>query len=289
MSPKKSTPKKIVNYKESPRDIENINIADLPCTFEFADQPSCSTFTVPLDSDSITSDSLLSTSTLHQVKDQKKQDEIFQSDECSDNIEKFEEHSQQKDAAKSSLESSGVFFRKKGKRNDNIVNHNITSDIIDHFIDNVQVQEEIRVKLDHMEVKLDRILRKLFPEEVKLKRPHGIPAFPLRTEKEWNTLEDILADDNIFTYVVDVFAAKIKNQESEVAAVQSVLPKIITNSLARCISWGGTQKTKIAFNSSKTYEAIQATILQKFGNKADLDKPENYVKCWFSTSAQRVV
>lgn len=60
---------------------------------------------------------------------------------------------------------------------------------------------------------------------------------------------------------VDVFAAKIKNQESEVAAVQSVLPKIITNSLARCISWGGTQKTKIAFNSSKTYEAIQGNLV----------------------------
>lgn len=62
------------------------------------------------------------------------------------------------------------------------------------------------VKLDHMEVKLDRILRKLFPEEEKLKRPHGIPAFPLRTEKEWNTLEDILTDDNAFTYVVNILA-----------------------------------------------------------------------------------
>ena len=38
--------------KESLRDITNVNIADLPCTFEFVDQPSCSTFTVPLDSDS---------------------------------------------------------------------------------------------------------------------------------------------------------------------------------------------------------------------------------------------
>lgn len=56
---------------------------------------------------------------------------------------------------------------------------------------------------------------------------------------------------------MDVFAAKIKNRESEVAAVQSILPKIITNSLSRSISWGGTQKTKIAFNMSKTYEAIQ--------------------------------
>ncbi|XP_039307744.1 uncharacterized protein LOC113006067 [Solenopsis invicta] len=187
----------------------------------------------------------------------------------------------------SCFQDSGVFFHKKEKRNDNIDNNNITSDIIDNcIINNVQVQEEIRVKLDHMEVKLDRILRKLYPEEVKLKRPRGIPAFPLRTEQEWNTLENILADDNTFTYVVDVFAAKIKNLESEVAAV---LPKIITNSLARCISWGGTQKTKIAFNSSKTYEAIQATILLKFGNTADLDKPENYVKRWFSTSAQRVV
>jgi len=56
---------------------------------------------------------------------------------------------------------------------------------------------------------------------------------------------------------VDVIAAKMKNQESETAAVQSVLPKIITNSLSRVISWGGTQKTKIAYKKSKTYEVIQ--------------------------------
>ncbi|XP_077263107.1 uncharacterized protein LOC143897974 [Temnothorax americanus] len=144
-------------------------------------------------------------------------------------------------------------------------------------------------KLDNLELKLDRIIKKLFPEEIKLKRPHGIPAFPLRTEEEWEKLEEIIADDDAFTYVVDVFTAKMKNKDSEVAALQSVLPKVITNSLSRFISWGGTQKTKIAFNKSKTYEAIQAAILQKFGKTVDLKKPEDYVKRWFSTSAQRVV
>lgn len=75
----------------------------------------------------------------------------------------------------------------------------ITSEI--HNV--VTVQEEIRVKLDHLEVKLDRILRKLFPEEVKLERPHGIPAFPLRTKEEWENLEKSLVNDNVFTYVVN--------------------------------------------------------------------------------------
>ncbi|XP_067210476.1 uncharacterized protein [Linepithema humile] len=213
-------------------------------------------------------------STLHQVEDEKEHDEAFNNSESSVSI----------DTANFSLESSSSFFHKKEKRN--VESTDITSEIIDNI---VQVQEEIRVKLDHLEVKLDRIIKKLFPEEVKLTRPHGIPAFSLRTEKEWENLEEILADDNAFTYVVDVFAAKIKNRESEVAAVQSVLPKIISNFLARFISWGGTKNTKIAFNSSKTYEAIQATILQKFGNTTDLSKPDNYMKRWFNTSAQQVV
>jgi len=79
-----------------------------------------------------------------------------------------------------------------------------STDITSENIDNiVKVQEEVRIKLDHLEVKLDRILKKLFPEEVKLKRPRGIPAFPLRTEKEWENLEEILADD-VFTYVVNI-------------------------------------------------------------------------------------
>ena len=63
----------------------------------------------------ITSDStsiLPSTSILHQVKDQKKDDEISQSYECSDDSDmgKCEEYSQQKDAAKSSLESKTELF-----------------------------------------------------------------------------------------------------------------------------------------------------------------------------------
>lgn len=76
-------------------------------------------------------------------------------------------------------------------------------EIIDNF---VKIQEEIRIKLDHLEVKLDYIIKKLFSEEIKLKRPHGIPAFPLRTEEEWEKLEEILADDDAFTYVVNISA-----------------------------------------------------------------------------------
>lgn len=56
---------------------------------------------------------------------------------------------------------------------------------------------------------------------------------------------------------MDVFMAKIKSEKSKTAAVQSILPKIITNSLSRAISWAGTKKTKIAFNESKPYEVIQ--------------------------------
>lgn len=73
------------------------------------------------------------------------------------------------------------------------------TEIIENF---VKVQEEIRVKLEHLEMKLDRILNKLFPDEIKLNRPHGIPAFPLRTQEEWDKMETILADDDAFTYVV---------------------------------------------------------------------------------------
>ncbi|XP_067214410.1 uncharacterized protein [Linepithema humile] len=131
-----------------------------------------------------------------EVEDQKEHDEAFNNSESSVSI----------DTANFSLESSSSFFHKKRKRN--VESTDITSEIIDNI---VQVQEEIRVKLDHLKVKLDHIIKKLFPEEVKLTRPHGIPAFPLRTEKEWENLEEILADDNAFTYVVDVFAAKIKN------------------------------------------------------------------------------
>ncbi|XP_071578003.1 uncharacterized protein [Temnothorax nylanderi] len=196
------------------------------------------------------------------------------------------DNSVKRDTVKSFLRGFGDFSRKKGKGNDRSTDIMWMWDVLDNI---VKVQEEERIKLDHLELKLDRIIQKLFPEEIKLKRPHGIPAFPLRTEEEWEKLEEILADDDVFTYVVDVFAAKMKNKDSEVAALQSVLPKVITNFFSRSISWGGTQKTKIAFNKSKTYEAIQAAILQKFGKTVDLKKPEDYVKRWFSTSAQRVV
>lgn len=80
-----------------------------------------------------------------------------------------------------------------------------STDITSQTIDNIfKVEEEIHIKLDHLEVKLDRIINKLFPEEIQLQRPHGIPAFPLRTEEEWEKLEEILAEDNVFTYVVNI-------------------------------------------------------------------------------------
>ncbi|XP_032688859.1 uncharacterized protein LOC116852516 isoform X2 [Odontomachus brunneus] len=72
---------------------------------------------------------------------------------------------------------------------------NITWTITENF---VKVQEEIRVKLEHVEVKLYRILNKLFPEEIKLNKPHGIPAFPLRKEEEWEQMEEILTNNNAF-------------------------------------------------------------------------------------------
>lgn len=72
------------------------------------------------------------------------------------------------------------------------------------MIENIfKVQEEIRIKLDNLEVKLDRVINKLFPGEIKLQRPQGIPAFPLHTEEEWIKQEESLADDDAFTYVVN--------------------------------------------------------------------------------------
>ncbi|XP_036144794.1 uncharacterized protein LOC118646309 [Monomorium pharaonis] len=305
--PQKSPLKEIfINNEKSLTDVGNTNPTDLPSTSQHTSFHASNTSNLSLDSQNITSnvEILPGTQTeyevssiLQKLRDQKQQSEIFKSsDERSDNdIWKFEEHmpaeqnfSSRESSVKidslKSLEGSDDFFCEKGKRS--VESTEITLDFIDNI---VKVQEEIRIKLDHLEVKLDRILRKLFPEEIKLKRPHGIPAFRLRTEEEWENLEEILTDDNAFLYVVDVFTAKIKSQESEVASVQSVLPKIIMNSLSRCISWGGTQKTKIAFNKSKTYEAIQASILQKFGKTTNLKKPEDYVKRWFNTSSQRVV
>ncbi|XP_071639983.1 uncharacterized protein [Temnothorax longispinosus] len=294
------------NCGKSPADTENANATDFSNADLHASKNLCQS---PLNTNDMTSDSEMLpatqtsteskiSSSLHELGGERDQSEVFQSNnELSDsndmqNLTKHRsaqqdlanrDNSVKRNTVKSFLRGSGDFSRKKRKGNDD---KSTDRDVLDNI---VKIQEEERIKLDNLELKLDRIIKKLFPEEIKLKRPHGIPAFSLRTEEEWEKLEEILADDDAFTYVVDVFAAKMKNKDSEVAALQSVLPKVITNSLFRSISWGGTQKTKIAFNKSKTYEAIQAAILQKFGKTVDLKKPEDYVKRWFSTSAQRVV
>ncbi|XP_032688765.1 uncharacterized protein LOC116852457 [Odontomachus brunneus] len=110
-------------------------------------------------------------------------------------MQNFEEHrsaQQAIDKRKNSVTTNNVKSPLKGSTN-------MTWTITENF---VKIQEEIRVKLEHMEVKLDRILNKLFSEEIKLNTSHGIPAFPLRTEEEWEQMEEILTDDNAFIYVM---------------------------------------------------------------------------------------
>ncbi|XP_011687411.1 PREDICTED: uncharacterized protein LOC105449726 [Wasmannia auropunctata] len=302
-----SHPLKAKIHTKNPANIKNSNVIDLPHTdlIQCADvNVSKNLFQSPIDEDVTSGSEIMQPmtqtskcfSTQYELELQEKQDNISQSNDerSDDNMQNFEERrsaqyddresSVKSDTVKSSLADSDDFSHKKGKRNDG------STVIVSQMFENIfKVQEEMCSKLEHMEVKLDRIIKKLFPEEIKLQRPHGIPTFPLRTEEDWEKQEEILADDDALTYVVDVFVTKMKNKESEVAAVQSVLPKIITNSLSRAISWGGTQKTKIAFNKSKTYDAIQVAILQTFGKTRNLKKVEDYVKRWFSTSAQRVV
>lgn len=69
---------------------------------------------------------------------------------------------------------------------------------------------------------------------------------------------------------------------------QKLLRSLISNSLARLISWEGTQGLKIAFNKTKCSDVLLSAILRRFSEK-HMGLVKQKIQKWFTTSQGRKV
>ena len=67
---------------------------------------------------------------------------------------------------------------------------------------------------------------------------------------------------------VDYFCTlmKVEKQTDEYTAVGRILPKIITNSLARMINYAGSGSVKLKFENTKLHEAINCKFKNSTNN-----------------------
>ncbi|EZA51150.1 hypothetical protein X777_10275 [Ooceraea biroi] len=100
----------------------------------------------------------------------------------------------------------------------------------------VDRQEELNGKVEHVILILHKIHRKLAPEEETIIKPKELPTLPLTDEDSFSDFQKFLTHDTNF-YPVDYFAKLMKVDEhtDEYTAVGRILPKVITNSLARAV------------------------------------------------------
>ncbi|XP_071580466.1 uncharacterized protein [Temnothorax nylanderi] len=141
--------------------------------------------------------------------------------------------------------------------------HQSSSDNTDAAIKIIKTEllQEISSKLDFVMMNTTKILTYLAPEESLLLRPDNLPALPLKSVDEYDKFEEFLNDGTNFSTVVQYFAGRMVSQGSDwQSAVYLVSKLLISNKLARAISWGGTKDTKIALANSKIMDAVSCTI-----------------------------
>lgn len=77
----------------------------------------------------------------------------------------------------------------------------------------MKIIKQINSKLDISMMNQDKLHRHLFPGEKVVKRPSGLPSFPIETEHELDHVEKFLEDDNNLSaavssdqsYIINIF------------------------------------------------------------------------------------
>ncbi|XP_024880274.1 uncharacterized protein LOC112460059 [Temnothorax curvispinosus] len=169
--------------------------------------------------------------------------------------------------------------------------HQSSSDNTDAAIKIIKTEllQEISSKLDFVMMNTTKILTYLAPEESLLLRPDNLPALPLKSVDEYDKFEEFLNDGTNFSTVVQYFAGRMVSQGSDwQSAVYLVSKLLISNKLARAISWVGTKDTKIALANSKIMDAVSCAVLKNHP-KSDLKLVKLKIQRWLYTGNQRKI
>ncbi|KAK3911692.1 ATP synthase gamma chain [Frankliniella fusca] len=156
-----------------------------------------------------------------------------------------------------------------------------------HLSQLYEQNEKILRLLNDALVNQRRMLSYIVPESEQTKKDYqDLPQLPLTCEEDFDNFEDYLDLKSQKKLVVKYFISLFKQGMDEGKFVTKILSSIISNQLARAISWEGTEGTKIRFNASKINNAIRLAVLSLF-DSSDLSRSEFKIQRWFNTSAKR--
>ncbi|XP_020298791.1 uncharacterized protein LOC109863025 [Pseudomyrmex gracilis] len=145
--------------------------------------------------------------------------------------------------------------------------------------------QELHRKVDWLSINMSRILDELFPDESRFDRPQGFPSLPLNTENDLAEFESYLKNEPIFNNMMKYLGKKGKGETAS-SFTYSILAVLISNQLARIISWKGTGGVKLSFEKSTTKKLVEYVCLKKFG-ELPVHVFEDKMKRWFNISMQR--
>ncbi|XP_036146886.1 uncharacterized protein LOC118644169 isoform X2 [Monomorium pharaonis] len=69
----------------------------------------------------------------------------------------------------------------------------------------MELLHELNSKLDFIMIQNQRLMKKLYPEEIALKRPNNVPSLPLQSEDDFENFEKFLQSEINFISTVDFF------------------------------------------------------------------------------------
>ncbi|XP_011706657.1 PREDICTED: uncharacterized protein LOC105461848 [Wasmannia auropunctata] len=121
--------------------------------------------------------------------------------------------------------------------------------------------------------------------------PSNIPSIPLKTQEDFQKMEIFLTTRVNYEAVRDLLYSKCTSAlgtlsvSSERSVTGNVLSKLISNGLAKKISWSGSEdKTK--FSDTKLCEVVFGAVKLRFSNSF-LIETKAKIKRWFQTANGR--
>ncbi|XP_025269890.1 uncharacterized protein LOC112637062 isoform X2 [Camponotus floridanus] len=150
--------------------------------------------------------------------------------------------------------------------------------------ENMKITKQINSKMDIFIMNQEKLHRYLLPGEKVVKRPSGLPSFPVETEHELNQMEEFLKDDNNLSAATFYFAKFIDPKSIE-NSVRKLLSKILSNSVANNYNFHGT-RGKQRFKDLKIWELVQGALMTRFEAK-DLTVCDKVASTWLANAPWR--
>lgn len=152
---------------------------------------------------------------------------------------------------------------------------------------------EISKKLDSILINQAIIVRSVNPDYSKSMIPSNIPFILLKTKEDLKKMNMFLTNCVNYEAVRDLLHSKCTSSVPGALAVSSersvtgnILSKLISNGLAKQISWSGSEGDKTKFSDTKICEVVFSAVKLRFPDSFLLDT-EAKIKHWFQTANER--